>query len=55
MAMIYSFENLFNVWLNGKQLDSHIWFFLLHRDSPCHVASGTFHCALVRECKLKGI
>lgn len=51
MSLIYVFENLFNVWLNGKQMDSHIWFFILPCDITCQVASGTFHFELVREWK----
>lgn len=53
MALIYIFKNLFNVWLNGKQLDSHIWFFILPCDTTFHIISGIFDSALLREWKWK--
>ena len=47
--MIYISKNLCNVCLNGKQLDSHIWFFILPCDTTFHIISGTFNSELLRE------
>lgn len=34
-------------------MEFHIWFFILPCDIACHVVSGTFHCALLREWRWK--
>lgn len=45
--MIYISKNLCNVCLNGKQLDSHIWFFIQSFADITHYADfGKFYLYL---------